>query len=77
MRQDFKLSSSQLRTFDRALFSFLQGAFERPEARSVFVEARPEGEGTVKTIDCRCPVMARELAAEIAEALARRDAHGF
>ncbi|MBR9825703.1 MAG: hypothetical protein GYB36_07860 [Alphaproteobacteria bacterium] len=77
MRHDFKLSSSQLRTFDRALFSFLQGAFERPESRSVFVEARPDGEGTVKTIDCRCPVMARELAAEIAEALSRRAARGF
>lgn len=78
MRQDFKLSSSQqLRTFDRALFDYLKRAYERPVSRSVFVEGRPDGEATLRTIDCTCPKMARELAAFIAEALSRRSAQGI
>ena len=77
MRHDFELHASQLRTFDRALFTFLKSADENSETRSVFVEARPDGEKTIKTIDCRCPDMARELAAEIAAALSQRQARGF
>ena len=78
MRTDFKITSSrQLRRFDRALFDYLKKAYERPASHSVFVEGRAEGEATVKSIDCSCPVMARELAACIAQARARRDTRGF
>jgi hypothetical protein len=78
MRTDFKITSRrQLRSFDRALFDFLKKAYERPVSPSVRVEGRIEGDATVKTIDCNCPQMARELAASIAAALARRHATGF
>ena len=73
MRKDFTLSSpNQIREFDRALFDYLNLAFERPNPRSVFVEARNEGVKTVKTIDCNCPDTALELARHIATALAGR-----
>ncbi|MBO6798545.1 hypothetical protein [Maricaulis sp.] len=75
MRKDFKLSSpNQIRAFDRALFDYLNVVFERPNPRSVFVEARNEGSETVKTIDCNCPQTAIELANHIASALAQRSA---
>ncbi|WP_291842285.1 hypothetical protein [Maricaulis sp.] len=78
MRTDFKITSPrQSRQFDRALFDYLKLAYERPASRSVFVEGRPDGETTIKTIDCNCPKMARELAAYIADALASRPAHGI
>ncbi|WP_300529460.1 hypothetical protein [Maricaulis sp.] len=78
MRTDFKITSpNQLRSFDRALFDYLKEVYERPVSPSVRVEGRVEGDATVKTIDCNCPKIARELAASIAKALARRHAPGF
>lgn len=72
MRKDFRLSSTrQLRTFDRALFDFLQGEDEDGSARSVHVSGRPEGGATIRTIDCRCPQTAKALASHIASALTR------
>lgn len=73
MRKDFNLSSTnQIRAFDRALFDYLNLVFERPNPRSVFVEARNDGDRTVKTIECNCPETALELAAHIAAALSNR-----